>query len=357
MGHEVANHAWYGLQGGMLEMNGIRMYPKAFDPYGNDVAVEHYKHFKSDLLISLIDVWVLYDFGLKPIRWVPYVPIDSDPIPQVVMKALNGAYRVASYSRWGEKMLTDRGIKNTYIPHGVNTNVYTPMDKAEAKKSMGFEPEDFVVGMVAANKGFPSRKAFPENLAAFASLKKKYPKKKIKLYLHTLFSTQSGGLDLKELCAGVGLKPEDVRFCGQYQYILGFPESYMATAYNAMDVLLASTMGEGFGIPIIEAQACGTPVIVTNFSSMPELCFSGFIANWVQRYWTPLHTWQVIPSIISIMDGLEWALQRMNVESLRVKARKGAMAYDWDAVLNNYWKPFLDEIQSEIQGRGMPPSS
>ena len=30
--------------------------------------------------------------------------------------------------------------------------------------------------------------------------------------------------------------------------------------------------GEGFGIPIIEAQACSTPVIVTDFSSMPERC-------------------------------------------------------------------------------------
>lgn len=36
-------------------------------------------------------------------------------------------------------------------------------------------------------------------------------------------------------------------------------------------------LGEGFGIPIIEAQAAGCPVIVTDCTAMTELCLSGWL--------------------------------------------------------------------------------
>ncbi|MEL6903028.1 MAG: glycosyltransferase family 1 protein [Cyanobacteria bacterium J06606_4] len=41
--------------------------------------------------------------------------------------------------------------------------------------------------------------------------------------------------------------------------------------YNAADVLLAPSLYEGFGITILEAMACGTPVITSNVSSLPEV--------------------------------------------------------------------------------------
>jgi glycosyltransferase involved in cell wall biosynthesis len=49
----------------------------------------------------------------------------------------------------------------------------------------------------------------------------------------------------------------------------------MAKIYSAMDVLLNPAMGEGFGITVLEAQACGTPAIVTDFSAMTEVCGGG----------------------------------------------------------------------------------
>lgn len=41
--------------------------------------------------------------------------------------------------------------------------------------------------------------------------------------------------------------------------------------YNAADVLLAPSLYEGFGLTILEAMACGTPVITSNVSSLPEV--------------------------------------------------------------------------------------
>ncbi|MBW4425197.1 MAG: glycosyltransferase family 4 protein [Nostoc desertorum CM1-VF14] len=41
--------------------------------------------------------------------------------------------------------------------------------------------------------------------------------------------------------------------------------------YNAADVLLAPSLYEGFGLTVLEAMACGTPVITSNVSSLPEV--------------------------------------------------------------------------------------
>ncbi|MEO1466714.1 MAG: glycosyltransferase, partial [Cyanobacteria bacterium J06633_1] len=41
--------------------------------------------------------------------------------------------------------------------------------------------------------------------------------------------------------------------------------------YNAADILLAPSLYEGFGLTILEAMGCGTPVITSNVSSLPEV--------------------------------------------------------------------------------------
>lgn len=57
----------------------------------------------------------------------------------------------------------------------------------------------------------------------------------------------------------------------QYIYQSGFNQTQMLEKYNTMDLLLFASTYEGFGMPIIEAQAVGVPVITSNISSMPEV--------------------------------------------------------------------------------------
>jgi glycosyltransferase involved in cell wall biosynthesis len=45
--------------------------------------------------------------------------------------------------------------------------------------------------------------------------------------------------------------------------------------YNAVDCLVFPSLIEGFGLPVIEAQACGCPVITSNTSSLPEVAGDG----------------------------------------------------------------------------------
>jgi alpha-1,3-rhamnosyl/mannosyltransferase len=48
-------------------------------------------------------------------------------------------------------------------------------------------------------------------------------------------------------------------------------EADLATLYSAATCLVYPSIYEGFGLPILEAMASGTPVITSNLSSMPEV--------------------------------------------------------------------------------------
>ncbi len=58
--------------------------------------------------------------------------------------------------------------------------------------------------------------------------------------------------------------------------VLGcIPQRDLIHLYNLAEVYLYISLYEGFGLPILEAQACGCPVITSNISSMPEVAEKG----------------------------------------------------------------------------------
>jgi glycosyltransferase involved in cell wall biosynthesis len=65
-----------------------------------------------------------------------------------------------------------------------------------------------------------------------------------------------------------------------HQDILNFStpdKDSLIQLYNAADVLLAPSLYEGFGLTILEAMACGLPIITSNVSSIPEVVGDGAI--------------------------------------------------------------------------------
>ncbi len=90
-------------------------------------------------------------------------------------------------------------------------------------------------------------------------------------------------------------------------------------------------MGEGFGVPIIEAQAAGCPVIVGDWTAMSELCFSGIkvAEEDADPFYLPLNTFQFAPRIRAIEIALEAEYKH---PSSRERARREALASDADTV-------------------------
>jgi len=117
----------------------------------------------------------------------------------------------------------------------------------------------------------------------------------------------------------------------------------MAQIYTRTDVLLSASAGEGFGLPVLEAQACGTRVIVSNFSAQPELVGDGWCAQ-VQPQWNPAqHQWFATPLVHSIVEGLEAAFEAGGGHSQQ--AVDFAAGYAADKVFAERWVPLLESCR------------
>jgi FkbM family methyltransferase len=361
LGYDLAMIAFYGLEGRILNIGDIQVYPRGSHPYGNDVMTAHTRHFGAEICLSLIDAWVIEpQMFHSGVRWIPWFPVDMEPLPPPVRNKVASAWRRIVFSRFGERMVQDAGLDCYYVPHGIETDVFKPIDRIQAREYLRLPNDKFIAGMVAANKGNPSRKSYVENIGAFAELKKKHSD--VLLYLHTTTGERGEfqGINLPEYVEHLGLKhgtmgmcdpnEVDVLFCDQYFMSIGYDDKYMNALYNALDVHLLVSMGEGFGIPIVEAQSAGCPVIVGDWTSMSELCFSGWKVKKSEAYpfWTPLGSWQWIGKIDVIADRLEAAYRMAGNTEYRKQARRGALAYDADRVTEKYWKPVLAEIEQDL---------
>ncbi|HUW14193.1 MAG TPA: glycosyltransferase, partial [Anaerolineae bacterium] len=118
--------------------------------------------------------------------------------------------------------------------------------------------------------------------------------------------------------------------------------------YNCFDVLLSPSQAEGFGLPILEAQACGKPVVTLNTTSMPEIIFAGRCLEPVQPVWEPLGGWRGTAPVGDILDAIIWARDMAEGSEARKylaeKARAGAEDFSWKAAVNDHLLPILAEI-------------
>jgi glycosyltransferase involved in cell wall biosynthesis len=276
--------------------------------------------------------------------WIAWVPIDHDEITPSVAEALRYAQGVVAYSKHGQAALQRAGFGAAYIPHGVDTNVYTPGNKLQARHNLELPVQDdtFLVGMVAANNFYPSRKCIPQALAAFARFHEQYPDSAI--YLHMVDDESKEGVNVHDIAASLGLvEGKDVLIADQFDYQLGYPASAMADLYRSFDVLLNPSLGEGFGIPILEAMACGIPAIATTGTSMTELVEK---VGWLVEgdpWWTAQGSWQTIPHVEGIVNALEQSChyERNQFTARNDDARERALEYDFQTVVAPMWDEYL----------------
>jgi glycosyltransferase involved in cell wall biosynthesis len=360
LGHDVAISSFYGVEGSMLEWNGMKLYPtdhtrfgKAMLPYYVNDHANGEVDPREVLVLTLMDVWALTDPKLEALRMASWVPVDHAPTPPRVREFfdITGSTPIAM-SRFGEQALRDSGMDPLYVPHGVDTNIFKPVqDRAAAREALGVPEGAFVVGMVANNKGSaPPRKAFPQVFQAFTEFHRAHPE--AILYLHTDVFGFDQGVNLMALAKICGV-PQDAMACtDQFKYLMGVPAEQMASIYSMFDVLASPSYGEGFGVPIVEAQACGVPVITTDWTAMSELTCAGWKVDGDTYYDPPHGAFYKIPMIGEIYEALEAAYDARDDQVLRARGVEFAQGYDVDHVMSEFWVPVLEALDGP---REVPP--
>ncbi|MGQ9745717.1 MAG: glycosyltransferase family 4 protein [Dissulfurimicrobium sp.] len=140
------------------------------------------------------------------------------------------------------------------IHHGVRHDIFRPLDKAEISNLDLPERYIFAVGSIEPRK----------NLIGLLKAYNILPRPTKKVYKLVLAGPV--GWNNEEIMRMIKKERDNVIYLGYLS------DHDLAIAYNLASVFVYPSFYEGFGIPPLEAMACGTPVIASNTSSIPEAC-------------------------------------------------------------------------------------
>ena len=352
MGHDIAIDTYWGLSGGTMTWDGINVLPGFGANYCSPSLHQHAMAAQPDLVITLGDIWVMDAKLLSQLPVAHWLPSDCRPMSLVDRANVEASgAEVIAMSRFGYERFTEAGLDPVYVPHGIDTSLFNHSPEVRASVRERLELGDnFAIGINAANND-AIRKAIPEMMLAFAKFHRKHPDSR--LLLHTGVH-QDGGQDLECLAEILGITDLCLTV-DQYRYHAGFiAPGDLVEWYNALDVLAGCTYGEGFGIPIVEAQSCGVPVITTDASSMTELNPYGPQVTG-EPFWNGVHRgWWIKPSVPQIVAAFEEAYERRHAVD-REKYREFALTYDVDVVAERFMRPAVDELVDRMRKRGKIP--
>jgi len=210
-----------------------------------------------------------------PWKWAATIPFDGQPCIPSWQELLDQIDYKLCMSRYGQLCMEEefkRCEESWYIPHGVDCNFFKPkMEPMYGDKKLSDVAEGaFVVGCVARNQ---HRKNIPQLVKGFKEFVDRNDLKpdQAKLMLHMDW-TDAMGWRFPEFAEAYGLKDYLLpTLMGVLDAGEAPDDEGMVNIYNCMDVFVLPTAGEGFGIPTIEAMACGVPVAVTNYTTAWEI--------------------------------------------------------------------------------------
>jgi glycosyltransferase involved in cell wall biosynthesis len=273
----------------------------------------------------------------KPFRLFTYSPIDAtgphDRLTAILRHTLEGFDRVLAYSKWSADILDRTFAANgtvqapiEHLPHGIDKSMFYPRPRVQARHGFGHRigakdrkgrplsiPDDALfVGIVATNQ---ARKDFGLGVQVVAELAKE---RNVMLWIHTDILERNWSIPA--LLNDFGLLDKTV------VSVIELSDDQMAWCLSACDVTLGVGLGEGFGFPIFESLACGTPCIHGNYGGAAEhIPYELQIAPLAYR------TEGVYNCIRPVFGTLRW---KEVIESLNLKTAYALPAeLDW----NNLW--------------------
>ena len=269
------------------------------DVYGRQVLLNLLMKNDYDILFTLQDTFIMASFGeqIKKIRdgrieekdgkkvlikgknfkWIYYYPIDATPQKEWIEKSVKYVDVAVPYTKYAEresKKFLDR--KYDVIYHGFDKkDFYVMSEKSKQEfrdkyfKDHDLEKKFFLVN-VNRNQ---ERKGYLQTLVSFKLLHNIYPN--TVLYTHCDVANDRGG-NLIEVGKQLGITenwiyPNPDAFKNKVE----FPVEYINGLYNIADANISTSLGEGFGLSLIEAMATKTINVFPDNTAISELLADG----------------------------------------------------------------------------------
>lgn len=257
--------------------------------------------FEPDIVFTIRDFWMDSFIYHSPFRrifswaWMPTV--DASPQNQEWIDMFSNADYILTYSHWAKDLLNSQGgnsINTIGVASPSAAECFQPMDKKKIRDMFGIRDDVNIVGTVMRNQ---RRKLFPALIESFSKYLKQSNSKNTFLYLHTSFPDAGWNLghllhsnevssrvlmtyvceqcqnieasffrDAKKVCNKCGKFASSPSSVGN-----GVTDEILAKIYNLFDLYIQCANSEGFGLPQVEAAACGIPIACTNYSAMEDV--------------------------------------------------------------------------------------
>jgi len=351
---------------------------------------------KPDIVLSYRDPWMdtwIQQSSLRPyFHWVWMPTVDSAPQRPEWINVFSNCDAILTYSEFGGKVLKEQGKETINwigcASPGIDPSVYKPLPKGPHRESMGIDPECFIIGTVMRNQ---KRKLFFELMKAFRLFLDQAPPEiasKTYLYLHTSYP-EKVGWDLSHgvIENNLGSKVLMTYICKSCKHFfphffqdalitcqrckqrsavcptvsLGLTIEDLAKIYNLFDIYAQYAICEGFGMPQIEAAACGIPVAATDYSAMYD------VVRFTKGYPIPVRTFfkemetnaeRAYPDNEAFADILIKFFQQSSSERMKqaIEVRKATLQrYDWDKSIK-VWEEYIDTYKPKnLQGKWKSP--
>lgn len=223
----------------------------------------YYEKLKPEITVVFHSFWLLNSMAnelpLMSGKKILYLPCEGNEIPIQYSKYFTFFDNLATPSNFSKKVIKNAGYNAVVIPHGVDTSFFTIPKK---------EWREFRFGYLGLND---IRKQIPRLMEAYARLKQG---------MLVIASENEGHYDLINLAKQYSISPA---FIESKLHGLTMNREAVRDFLQSLDVYI-SPGSESFGLPALEAQACGIPVIANSHGAAKEVLGNGAVYCRVSDY-------------------------------------------------------------------------
>lgn len=263
------------------------------DVYGKSRIVEMLGIVEPDVVVMLNDPALItnllfdnaYDKERYLLQYRPilaYMPIDGHNAPPA-WSILNKVTKPVAMTEFGRRTFMEG--KGEMVYHGVDTDTFYPVSrkrpihtstnlvvtsKREAKRAFGYPEDAFLVLRVDRNSG---RKDYPASWKALLPVMRRHSD--VIVHFHCQGMGDTMGVDVRAMIARDPETAKRIFLPDLLNTFIGWDEKDLNCLYNAADLFISTSRGEGFGLTIAEALSVGVPVIAQNVSAIPEVVGPG----------------------------------------------------------------------------------